>query len=189
MFKNLFKYPWINNGRVTYGPALFTLFLLFLLLFLDAAAVEKVTKEGASMVKEKTEITLDDIAWLAGRWQGEAFGGICEEAWEKPSGSSMVGTFKLIAEDKVKFYEIMTITPDSSGLTLKLKHFNADLTGWEEKDQVITFPFVEISENMIKFGGLSYQLISGDSLKITVDMKQSDGSVSQLVIDCRKIDR
>jgi len=186
MFKKIFKYSKINNGRMVFAPALF---LLFLLLFLDAGAVEKVAKEGASVVKAKTEIALEDIAWLAGRWQGEAFGGICEEAWEKPSGPSMVGTFKLIAEDKIKFYEIMTITPDSSGLTLKLKHFNADLTGWEEKDKVVEFPFVEISENMVQFDGLSYQLVSGDSLKITVDMKQADGSVSQVVIDCLKIDR
>ena len=187
MLSNIIMYPKAVHLKAKYFSAI--ILLIFLVLSFNAGAVERSNKEGESIMKEKAEITLDDISWLAGRWQGEAFGGICEEAWEKPSGPGMVGTFKLIAEDKIKFYEIMTITPDSSGPVLKLKHFNADLTGWEEKDEVITFSFIEAGENKIKFDGISYELISTDELKITVDMKQADGNISQVVIDCRRIDR
>ena len=38
---------------------------------------------------------LENLNWMVGHWQGEAFGGVCEEIWSPPSGGSMTGTFKL----------------------------------------------------------------------------------------------
>ena len=32
------------------------------------------------------EATLKDVAWIAGHWKGEAFGGITEEIWSPPLG-------------------------------------------------------------------------------------------------------
>lgn len=176
--KNKTSYSWV-------APVLLT--VVILVLYLNVPAIEKSEKEGIALSQEKGKITLEDIFWLAGHWQGEGFGGICEEIWNKPSGSSMVGTFKLIVEGEVRFYEIMTITLDSTGPVLKIKHFNADLTGWEEKDKVITFPYVGASENMIEFDGLIYEKTAVDKLRITVSMKQSDGTISEETIDCRLV--
>ncbi|MCP4580927.1 MAG: hypothetical protein GY839_04875 [candidate division Zixibacteria bacterium] len=132
-------------------------------------------------------ISLDKFSWLAGHWQGDAFGGICQEVWSPPSGGSMVGSFKLINEGSVSFYEIMTIAADSTGLALKLKHFNPDLTGWEEKDDVIRFPFISVSDDEIQFEGLIYKKITEDSLEIILSFKRSDGTVDNETINCHRV--
>jgi len=86
--------------------------------------------------------TVGDVAWIAGHWRGEAFGGIAEELWSAPEGGSMMGAYRMIRDGKVVFYELQTITEENSSLVFKLKHFNADLSGWEGKEAAasITFP-------------------------------------------------
>ncbi len=76
---------------------------------------------------------LKNIKWLSGNRKGEAFGGLTEENWSKPSGGSMMATFKLINDDKVPFYEIEIIREIENYLVLQLKHFNNDLKGWGNK--------------------------------------------------------
>ena len=40
-----------------------------------------------SQEKKTLEPKLENIAWIAGTWHGEAFGGITEEIWSEPSGA------------------------------------------------------------------------------------------------------
>ena len=135
---------------------------------------------------EDLNVILEHLSWLAGRWEGEAFGGRCEEIWAPPSAGSMVGLFKVWKNSKVSFYEIETITIDSSGLALSVKHFNADLSGWEEKDDVVRFPFVSAGEEEIRFKGVTYRKTSSESLRITLDTRDKDGNVHQIEINLEK---
>jgi len=123
---------------------------------------------------------------LVGHWEGEAFGGVFEEVWQPPSAGSMCGTFKLIVNEKVSFYEIFIITIDSSGPNLNLKHFNADLTGWEEKDEVVNFPFISFNDNELQFDGLIYRKTSDETMQIILKMKNSEGKITENIIDCKK---
>ena len=123
--------------------------------------------------------SLDEIQWLVGNWQGPGFGGICEEVWLPASAGSMVGTFKMSINDEVQFYEIMTITIDSSGPLLNLKHFNADLTGWEEKDEEVNFQFIYAKENELSVGATTYKRFTDDSLLILVKVGTKDGGTEQ----------
>ena len=68
------------------------------------------------------EPKLKNIAWIAGTWHGEAFGGQTEEIWSEPSGGSMMASFKLINDGKVTFYEIEIIREIENTLILQLKH-------------------------------------------------------------------
>jgi hypothetical protein len=140
---------------------------------------------GNSVAQSATSVS--DLSWMAGHWRGEAFGGVCEEVWSPEFGGSMVGTFKLVSDGKVNFYEIMTLTPDSTGPVLNVKHFNPDLTGWEEKEEVMNFSFVRAGEHEAIFSGLTYERIGDDSLRITVSVKGADGSARQEIIDCARI--
>jgi hypothetical protein len=162
--------------------------LFFLLsalcLFLCPVPAAEEQEGGADSVVNR--YSLDRLDWLVGKWRGEAFGGVMEEVWEAPSGGSMMGCFKLVTDNKIGFYEFMTVTVDSAGPVLKLKHFNADLTGWEEKDKVVTFPFVSLSENKIQFDGLSYERYAGDSLRIIVRLKDAKGAPSDVVLKCAR---
>ena len=108
--------------------------------------------------------TLDAVAWIAGSWTGEAFGGTFEEAWNSPSGGSMVGMFKHLSDGKVNFYELMLFVEEGGSLSFKVRHFNTDFTAWEDKDEDVTMPFVKAEENAVHFSGISFYRISDDEM-------------------------
>lgn len=112
--------------------------------------------------------TIEDFSFVIGSWSGPALGGECYEVWSEPSGETMAGTFKMVKEGKVGFYELMIISPVGESYAILLKHFNADMTGWEEKDKVITFPLVKIENETAYFDGLTMRRTGPDSLEVYV---------------------
>ena len=127
------------------------------------------------------QIDINIASWLVGFWKGEGIGGVCEEAWTEPVDGSMFGMFRFIKDGKPVFYEIMTMTETENGLSFRLKHFNPDLTGWEEKAETANFAPVKADENQILFEGLSYHKTGPDSMKVVVKSKDKDGSVKDLI--------
>lgn len=117
---------------------------------------------------------LDDFAWLAGSWVGDGFGGNSEEVWTAPSAGSMIGAYKHYKDGKVNFYEILHISKTDGKFSLKLKHFNPDLTGWEDKDKYVEFPFVSATPSRIEFKGLIYELVAEDKMEIRLRLKRGD---------------
>lgn len=111
---------------------------------------------------------IGDISWLQGYWQGEIWGGQAEEIWSAPLAGSMMASFKFAADETVKFYEIITLFEQDNSLVLRLKHFSADLKGWEEKDQYMEFKLVKLEKNIAYFDGYTYQLVSPDELHVFV---------------------
>jgi hypothetical protein len=111
---------------------------------------------------------IEQLSWLAGHWRGEALGGVVEEHWAPPSAGSMVGSFKLSSNGKVKFYEIEIIREVADSLVLQLKHFGHDLKGWEEKDQTIDFRLVKIAQDAAFFEGFTIRKISDDEMHMFV---------------------
>lgn len=126
------------------------------------------------------EPKLENIAWLAGNWKGEALGGQVEENWSEPSGGSMMATFKLIKDNQVVFYEIEIIREVENTLVLQLKHFNNDLKGWEAKDDTIDFPLKQITPNKIIFEGMTFEKKSDTELIVSVVIGQKDGTKETL---------
>lgn len=110
--------------------------------------------------KDSPAASLNDVAWIAGHWQGKALGGITEELWTAPLGKSMMGSFKLVVNEVVQFYELCIITEENGSLLLRIKHFNKNLKGWEEKDQSIDFPLVKIEKNKVYFDGLTFEKLN-----------------------------
>ena len=104
---------------------IYTFLLLLVFTSIKAQNTFKL-KEGQSSPKA----SIEDISWVAGHWRGEALGGITEEIWSPPLGGSMMGSFKLVVNDEVNFYELETISEENESLLLKIKHFDAALTGW-----------------------------------------------------------
>ena len=108
--------------------------------------------------------TLSDVSWLVGSWEGEAFGNTFEEDWNPASAGPMVGMFKLIDGDEVSFYELMLLAEEEGSLNLKVKHFNADFSAWEEKKDHVTFPLVRVEPDAVHFSGLSFYRINQDEI-------------------------
>jgi hypothetical protein len=106
-----------------------------------------------------------DLAWLAGTWSGEGLGGQVEEAWSAPGGGAMVGFFRLIKDGKPVFYEILTLIEHEGSVELRLKHVNPDMTGWEEKNDFVTFRLVKRDESGAYFSGLTFRRVDADTME------------------------
>lgn len=126
---------------------------------------------------------VQQLSWLAGHWQGEAFGGQCEEVWSAPEGPSMMGMFKLIKENKIVFYELMTISESQGALQLQLRHFNSDLSAWEGKEEQLIFPLDHLEERKATFGKLTLERIDDQNLRITLLEKDQSGKEKPMIFN------
>ena len=130
--------------------------------------------------------TIESVAWLAGTWQGKAFGGEFEEVWTVPSAGAMAGLFKLMHDGKPTMYEFELIVEEEGSLSVKLKHFNSDLSGWEEKDKFISFPLVKLTDDAAYFDGLTYRRVGADQVQVYVAIEQN-GKVQEEELLCQRM--
>ncbi|HEY5917074.1 MAG TPA: DUF6265 family protein [Chryseolinea sp.] len=138
----------------------------------------------------RPKATIEDIAWLAGHWTGNALGGVSEEIWSPPQANAMMGSYRLIKNDTlIIFYEIVTITEDGPSLTLKLKHFNKDLTGWEEKNEVREFKLVRKEKNKLWFEGMTFELIDENSFQVYLAIQKKNGEVIEERFPYKKVNQ
>lgn len=167
--------------------------LLFVLFVMAAAVVsssaqikntENTLKLEAGQAGEKA--TIADIEWLAGNWIGTGFGGISEENWSKPIGGIMVGTFRMIKDGKPIFYETCWMMEQDGTLILRLKHFHANLLGWEEKDKTVDFQFVKKEKKRVYFNGLTFEKTNATEMNIFLAMRQKDGPIREEVFRMKR---
>ena len=118
--------------------------------------------------------TLDDASWLVGSWSGTAFGEEFEAVWNAPSAGTMVGLFKLYGDDGVAFYEILLLSVEDGTLSLKVKHFSADFTAWEDKEDYVNFRLVKKEDGALHFGGLSFNRRDDDSIDGYIVMRNGE---------------
>lgn len=122
---------------------------------------------------------LSQVAWIAGHWQGEAFGGITEEVWTAPLGDSMIGSFKLVVGNKTEFYEICQMIQENETIMFRLKHFDGKLKGWEEKNETQDFPLVKMEKDAVYFDNFTIKRISEDHIIFYV-VVDSDGKSEEV---------
>ena len=128
---------------------------------------------------------IDDASWIAGYWKGSAMGGVVEEIWSEPLSGTMMCTFKFAQNDKVIFYELETISEIEGSLLLQIKHFNADLTGWEEKGESVDFKLVKITPNKLFFDGLTFEKVSENEMNVYVVIEDK-GSAEEVKFNYKK---
>jgi hypothetical protein len=116
---------------------------------------------------------INELAWMAGTWQGTALGGFCEEIWSTPQGGSMMFCFRMVKNGQVAFYELGHIKEQDGSLVLELKHFDEGLTGWEEKDGKEVFELVKIEKDKVCFDGFTIERKSADNIIMYVLMEDS----------------
>ena len=127
--------------------------------------------------------TIEDLDFLVGRWEGEAFGGWVEENWSPAKGGSMVGHFRLVADGEPVFYELMLITEVEGQLAIRVKHFQPDMTPWEEGAESVNFPLVRVEGTTAWFGGLTIHR-TGDMIRMYLAMNEA-GEVKEEVLSFR----
>jgi hypothetical protein len=148
---------------------------------LPVAAQDKLTDRTFRLKAGTTSppATIADMAWLAGRWTGKALGGDSEEIWSDPSAGSMMGMYRFVRDGKTVFYELLTIVEENGSLMLRLKHFNPNLTGWEEKLKTIDFPLVAKQDGAVHFEGMSFHPKGTSELVVYLAIHQKDGTMRE----------
>lgn len=139
---------------------------------------------------ESPQATLDQVDWLVGQWSGEGIGGApALESWLPPTGGTMVGSFVQMTGDEsgseaIMFTEHMYMSEQDGSLVVKLKHFNADLTGWEDKEGMVTFRLLALEPCAAYFQALTYRCTTPEEgeggLVVAVRMKSDKPEVQEL---------
>lgn len=134
--------------------------------------------------------TLDRLGWLIGQWTGVGIDdAVAVESWLPPSRGAMVGTFVQETPDgSIMFTEHMYVVELDGSLEVRLKHFNADLTGWEEKDGMVRFPLIALEECAAYFRALTYRCDGEGGLLVAVRMKSDKPEPQELVFRFRRMD-
>ena len=167
--------------------------LLLLLPFSIAAPAQEqptqtpnTVRLAAGAPRPKAQIT--DLAWLAGRWEGEGLGGTMDEVWSDPAGGAMVGYFRLLRDGKPVFYEIMTLLESEGSVEMRLKHLNPDMTAWEEKNAYVTFRLVRQDETGAYFEGLTFRRVGADRIEGYIALRdRSTGTVREEKLTYRRV--
>lgn len=140
-------------------------------------------------------VTAADLAWMAGVWQTEIWGGVGEEVWVKNSANSLMGMFSFVKGDKPAFYEFLTLEPREQGLVLHLRHFHAKLIAWEDKDAPLLFTISKATASEVIFERvdsagartkISYKLEAPDRLTSTLE-RVKDGKTSVDTFNFRRV--
>lgn len=134
--------------------------------------------------------TVADAAWLVGQWSGSGIGGAeAHESWLPPSGDTLVGTFvQETPEGGILFTEHMYLMEHEGSLVVRLKHFNADLTGWEEKDGMVTFRLLSAEPCALYFHALTYRCDGDGRMVVAVRMKSDGPEPRELVFRFSRLD-
>lgn len=158
--------------------------LVFMLVTATAIAAQvKNTENTVKLAEGQTsaKATIANISWLAGAWSGTGLGGVSEEVWSKPNNGVMVGTYRLIIDNKPIFYEMLWMMESEGSIILRLKHFSPALVGWEEKDKTVDFKFVDRVGDRMRFSGLTFEKFGDTKLNIYLALRQKDGSLKEEV--------
>lgn len=83
--------------------------------------------------------SVNDLAWMEGRWIGLHGEERIEEQWSAPDAETIMGMFRWIRDGRIYFYELIAIEEEGNQVVMRIKHFYPGLKGWEEKDDSVTF--------------------------------------------------
>ena len=81
--------------------------------------------EGVAQ-EEKKPMTIDQLAWLTGSWQGPLDGGILEETWLSPKSETISALVRYTKKGKTEFVEIIKIQQAADTLELRLQLLTSD---------------------------------------------------------------
>lgn len=109
---------------------------------LTALADESLPRQG--LPTQPISAKIQDLEFFAGHWQGTRGETWVEEWWSLAKDNVMMGSFRMHSKGKLTFTESMRLTEDAGTITMGIKHFSTDFSGWEEKNELTSFALTEI---------------------------------------------
>jgi len=124
---------------------------------------------GFLVLARTTQPVVGDLAWMAGDWTCQQWGGTYEEHWSKPAGGSMIGHARLIKNGKAATRELDRIEETETGLVLFV-----ELNPKGERPGTVTsFPLKEMTKDKVVFENLKH-----DYPQRVIYFKKSDGTIA-----------
>lgn len=160
--------------------------LFFALLLFSSFAVNAQNTLQLKEGEPSPNALIESVSFMEGHWHGTAFGGLAEEIWSPAKAGSMMFVFRQIMDDKINFYEVGHIRELDNSLIFELKHFGANLHGWEEKDEVQQFRFIKVEGNRVYFDGFTFENISDNQMNIYALIGNEDGTTNEVVFNYKK---
>ena len=123
---------------------------------------------------------LSDVAWLAGPWRGDLYGGKIEEVWTPGIGGVMMGMFRMVnAKGQASIYEFQVLEETPEGVNLRIKHFNRALKGQELPEKFVDFKLVRSTAQEAVFAAVE------EDARVTLVYSQK--SAGHLDVDFHKV--
>jgi len=141
-------------------------------------AAQRATAQAAA--EPESTASLDDLAWLAGSWEGEGLGGRYEEIWSAPAGGNMIGMFRLVRDGKVALSEFIMIEQREDGIHFMLKHYAPGWQEWET-DAPLTFKLSSAANGTFVFDASGEQ--SARRVSYVRDEKGGWKAIIERVVD------
>lgn len=86
-------------------------------------------------------------------------------------------------------YEFLTLVERDGSVVLRLKHFHPDLTGWEEKAQVLEFPLVSLTPTQATFNAMTFTHDTPDAFNVRLRLKDKSGTVREELFEYTRVKR
>jgi len=165
--------------------------VLLTMVFLFALNDGRAGEEGESDKQKRVSpevVSIDQLDWLAGDWEGPIGAGVLEESWLRPRAGTVAAVVRLTKGGVTEFVELIKIEKTGKSLELRLNLFDSSLRPLSEKPQVLKLS--EISEKSVTFLGstdeshrrLSYELVSEDLFAIRIITKDGE----KIAIDLKR---
>jgi hypothetical protein len=137
-------------------------------------------------------LTLQEMNWLAGRWQDTNPSDFTDEHWAQPVGGAMVGMCRLGSEADKALYEILLIEEKDGKLIYTMEHFGSGLAHRDKAPLVFDVhrgkgekEVVFVQRDSPTSTRLIYRLASRDRLEVTL-AKQRDGKEVKRQFELRR---
>jgi len=143
------------------------------LILLSQFSFSQVVLSEMDIKQEHSTIDINQFNWLAAHWIGTGLGGQCDELWLPAVDNTMQGVFRFHINNKIIFTEYMVLEKLDDNFYLKIKHFNKDLSTWEEKNEWTIFPFIKLDKETAYFNGLTF-VRKKNKLNIYLSMKKNN---------------
>ena len=101
----------------------------------------------------KESISVEELSWLTGNWEGQINGNILEETWLPHRAGTKVALVRSSNESGTNFVEIIIIKEINGTLELQLQLFDNSLKPINNNPH--SFELTKIENNYISFKGVS----------------------------------
>lgn len=137
--------------------------------------------------------SIEQLAWLAGSWEGDGLGGPASETYSRVQGGQLTGHFvQSDGKGGIAFTEIIHLGPHGEGgrsLAYRVRHFHPDMRGWEDKSGApVVFPLVAVERDRWYFDGLTIHREAPDRMTMWVRIGEG-GSAREAAFRYRRAPR